>query len=192
VENVEEPNALIVIDVQNAIDHLQWRKDGGRNHPEAEHNIARLLAAWRHRGWPIYHIRHDSRFPESPYRPGQPGNDFKPEATPVPGEPVIAKQTNSAFIGTDLEPRLRTAGHTRVFIAGVITNNSVEATVRMAGNLGFDTYLIEDACCTFARLDWSGRLWSAEEVHAFSVANMSGEYCTVLTTEQALARALAR
>ncbi len=192
MENVEEPNALIIIDVQKAIDDPRWRKDGGRNHPEAEHNIARLLAAWRQRGWPIYHIRHDSTFPDSPYRPGQHGNDFKPEVAPLPGEPVIAKQTNSAFIGTDLEPRLRTAGHTRLFITGVITNNSVEATVRMAGNLDFDTYLIEDACFTFARFDWTGRLWSAEDVHALSVANMSDEYCTVLTTDQALTRALAQ
>jgi nicotinamidase-related amidase len=60
----------------------------------------------------------------------------------------------------------------------------------MAGNLGFDTYLIEDACFTFARLDWEGRLWSAEEVHALSVANMSGEYCTVLNTREALQRLL--
>jgi nicotinamidase-related amidase len=133
-----------------------------------------------------YHIRHDSRFPDSAYRPGRPGNNFKPEVAPLAGEAIVAKQTNSAFIGTDLESRLRAAGHTTLFIAGVITNNSVEATVRMAGNLGFDTYLVEDACYTFARLDWAGRLWPAEDVHALSVANMNGEYCTVVTTQQAL------
>jgi nicotinamidase-related amidase len=178
--------ALVVIDVQNAIDDPRWLQHGDRNHPHAERDIARLLSAWRQRGQPIYHIRHDSRFPDSAYRPGQPGNEFKTEVAPLPGEPVVAKQTNSAFIGTDLEARLRSAGHTKLLIAGVITNNSVEATVRMAGNLGFDTVLVEDACFTFARLDWDGRLWTAQEVHALSVANMSGEYCTVLTTQQAL------
>ena len=66
------------------------------------------------------------------------------------GEPVIVKKTNSAFIGTDLGARLRGAGHGRLAIAGVITNNSVEATVRMAGNLGFDVLLVEDAGFTFA------------------------------------------
>jgi nicotinamidase-related amidase len=178
--------ALLIIDVQNAIDDPRWRQQGDRNHPEAEHNIARLLAAWRERRLPIYHIRHDSRFADSSYRPGQPGNDFKREAMPLAGEPVIAKQANSAFIGTDLESQLRDAGHAMLFVAGVITNNSVEATVRMAGNLGFDTYLVEDACFTFARLDWNGRLWSAVDVHALSVANMSGEYCAVVTTEEAI------
>ena len=110
--------------------------------------MTRLLNAWRARGWPIYHVRHDSQEPDSPYRPGQPGNDFKSEALPFVGETVIVKRTNSAFVGTDLEARLRAAGHNRLVICGVITNNSVETTVRMAGNLGFETYLAEDACFT--------------------------------------------
>lgn len=65
--------ALIIIDVQNAIDHPWWRQHGDRNHPHAEANIAHLLASWRERKLPVYHVRHDSRFPDSPYRPDQPG-----------------------------------------------------------------------------------------------------------------------
>src|SRR5579872_4199511 len=123
---------LIVIDVQKAIDHPSW---GVRNNPDAEKNIAGLLAAWRADGRPLYHVRHDSTEPASHYRPGQPGNEFKPEARPLAGEIVIAKRTNSAFIGTSLETMLRERGQNQLVIAGVITNNSVEATVRMAGNL---------------------------------------------------------
>ncbi len=67
-------------------------------------------------------------------------------------------------------------------IAGVITNNSVEATVRMAGNLGFATWLVADACFTFARTDWNGVARSGEDVHAMALANLDGEYCTVVTT----------
>jgi nicotinamidase-related amidase len=177
--------ALIVIDFQKAIDHPKWARYGPRNNPDAERNIAQLLSAWRASSLPIYHVRHDSREPESTYRPGQPGNDFKPEAAPEPGETIIVKHVHSAFIGTGLEARLRGAGHLSLVIAGVITNNSVEATVRMGANLGFEIYLVEDACFTFARPDWRGRLRSAEEVHAMSLANLSGEYCTVVTTEKA-------
>ena len=100
---------------------------------------------------------------------------------------MIAKRTNSAFIGTDLEARLRAARQTLLVIAGVITNNSVEATVRMAGNLGFNTFLVEDGCFTFARKDWTGKLRSAAEVHAMSLANLDGEYCTVTRTADVLA-----
>jgi nicotinamidase-related amidase len=171
--------ALLMIDVQKAIDQPSW---GARNNPQAEANMAALLAGWRATGRPIYHVRHDSTEPQSHYRPGQPGHAFKLEAMPNAGEAVIAKRTNSAFIGTDLEATLRAAGQTVLVVAGVITNNSVEATVRMAGNLGFETFVVEDACFTFGRRDWNGIWRTAVEVHAMSLANIEGEYATVVGT----------
>lgn len=174
---------LLLIDLQKAIDHPDW---GVRNNPSAEERIVRLLTRWRAEKWPVWHVQHDSLEPASHFRPGQPGHDFKPEVAPLPGEPVISKRTNNAFIGTGLEDRLRAGGHTTLVVVGVITNNSVEATVRMAGNLGFDTCLVEDGCFTFGRADWNGRLWSAEEVHAISLANLDGEYCTVVSADQLL------
>jgi len=176
--------ALIVIDLQKAIDHPSW---GERNNPEAERNVASLLDAWRSTGRPVYHIRHDSTEPASHYRPDQPGNDFKPQAQPLAGEVVIVKRTNSAFIGTDLESRLRQANHALLVVAGVITNNSVEATVRMAGNLGFETFLVADATFTFGRKDWHGIWRTADQVHAMSLANLDGEYCSVVRTSEIVA-----
>jgi nicotinamidase-related amidase len=176
--------ALIVIDVQKAIDHPSW---GMRNNPEAESQIAALLSAWRAAGWPVYHIRHDSLEPQSHYRPGQPGHDFKTEAAPLEGETVIPKRTNSAFVGTALEAQLRAAGTSTLVLAGVITNNSVEATARMSGNLGFAVFLVEDAAFTFGRKDWNGVFRTASEVHAMSLANLDGEYCRVVRAGEVLA-----
>ena len=175
---------LVLVDLQKAIDHPSW---GQRNNPDAETKVAALLRAWRASNRPIYHIRHDSTEAASHYRPGQPGNDFKPECSPIPGETVLAKRTNSAFIGTNLEAELRASRRNLLIIAGVITNNSVEATVRMAGNLGFDTFLVEDACFTFGRNDWASQFRTASEVHAMSLANLDGEYCTVTRTADVLA-----
>ena len=180
---VAKDAALLVIDMQNAIDDPKW---GPRNNPGAEANIARLLAAWRDTGRAIFHIRHDSTFPDSPYRPGQPGNDFKREVRPRDGEIVIAKRTNSALIGTDLEARLRREGHTMIVVAGVLTHNSVEATVRMAGNLGFATIVVSDATWATDKTDLRGKRWPAEDVHQLSLANMQGEYATVLDTQTVL------
>jgi nicotinamidase-related amidase len=177
---------LIIIDVQNAIDAPYHAAEGPRNNPDAEAKIARLLAAWRSGDRMIIHIRHDSTFATSAYRPGQIGNDFKQEIAPIPGELVIPKRTNSAFIGTDLQAQLRRRGIDRLLITGVVTNNSVEATARMAGNLGFETYVVDDACFTFARRDYRGRWRSAEEVHDLSLANLDGEYCTIVTTKVVL------
>ena len=174
---------LLLIDLQKAVDDPSW---GPRNNPTAEQCVAQMLQAWRAKGMPIVHVRHDSLEPNSTFRPGQPGNDWKRESVPRAGETLIVKQTNSAFIGTSLEQTLRSAARRTLVVAGVSTSNSVEATVRMAGNLGFDTYLVEDACFTFDRKDWKERLRTAEEVHAMSLANLHGEYCTVVTTQWVL------
>jgi nicotinamidase-related amidase len=173
---------LMIIDVQKAIDADYHATEGPRNNPDAEQKMAQLLASWRRNQRPIVHIRHDSTSATSAYRPGQEGNEFKTEVAPLPGELVVGKRTNSAFIGTSLERHLRDCQLDTLVIAGVSTNNSVEATVRMAGNLGFQTYLVADACFTFARRDFHGRLRTAEEVHSMSLANLAGEYCTVLDT----------
>jgi nicotinamidase-related amidase len=172
-----------LIDLQKAIDHPSW---GERNNPMAEANLSMLLAHWRSSGWPVWHVRHDSLEPHSHYRPGQSGHDFRPETAPLRGEKIIPKKTNSAFIDTSLEADLRGRGDNRLVVVGVTTNNSVEATVRMAGNLGFEAYLVEDACFAFARRDYRGAVRTAEEVHAMSLANLDGEYCRVLTSQDLL------
>jgi nicotinamidase-related amidase len=178
--------ALLLIDVQYAIDDPSWGDD--RNNRGAESKMAALLSHWRARSWPVFHIRHASTDPNSTYRPGQPLFEFKKEVTPIDGEHVIEKSTNSAFIGTNLEETLRSMNIKQVVIAGVITNNSVEATARMSGNLGFHTFVASDATATFGRHDFDGCWRTAEEVHAMSLANLDGEYATVLVAEAILRR----
>jgi len=176
--------ALVLIDLQRAVDHPSW---GERNNPQAETNARALLERWRAHGGLILHIRHDSTEPGSTYRPGQPGHEFKPETAPLPGEAVIGKRVNSAFIGTGLEERLRAEGVAELVVCGVCTNNSVETTVRHGGNLGFTITLVEDACFTFGRADYRGRARTADEVHAMSLANLAGEYCRIATAAELLA-----
>ena len=175
---------LLIIDLQKAIDDPSW---GHRNSPRAEENIGRLLSAWRSTARPVIHVRHLSRESGSTYRPGQPGCEFKEIVLPQAGETVVTKHTNSAFIGTELEAILREGGIGTLVICGVITNNSVESTARMAGNLDYHTYVVADATATFDKVDFYGRLRSADEVHALSLANLHGEYATVLCTDEVLA-----
>ncbi len=179
--------ALILVDLQLAVDDPRWARHGPRNNPGAEAAAAGLLARWRRLGWPIVHIRHDSTDPDSTYRPGGPGHAFKPEVAPAADETIIAKQVNSAFIGTDLHRHLRDIGAPALVILGVITNNSLEATVRNAGNLGHAVFVPEDACFTYGRQDLRGKLWAAEDVHALSLANLHGEYAMVTSSTEILA-----
>ncbi|MDP1136915.1 isochorismatase family protein, partial [Klebsiella pneumoniae] len=59
---------------------------------------------------------------------------------------------------------------------------------RSAGNLGFDVSVVADACYTFDQPDLSGRLWSAEDVHALSLSNLAMDYAKVVETEEILAQ----
>jgi nicotinamidase-related amidase len=97
---------LLVVDVQNAWDDPAL---GQRNNdPSAEENVARLLQAWRRAEAPIIHVRQRETDPDWPMlHEGNPGFEFMDEALPKEGEPVLTKEVNSAFIGTDLEERLR-------------------------------------------------------------------------------------
>lgn len=171
--------ALVVIDVQEAF--LDPGR-GGRNNPEAESNIAGLLAAWRSSGRPIRYVVHDSLEPVSPLRPESPGNAIQERVAPNPGEPVYRKHVNSAFIGTDLERDLRRDRIGTIVIVGLTTNHCISTTARMAGNLGFTTYVVSDATATFDRRALDGTLRSAESVHAAALSDLHEEFATVVDT----------
>ena len=96
------PPALLLIDFQKGFEVIAASRP--RNNPEAESNVMRLLEAWREVGWPVLHVRHDSQEPGSPLTPGTFGNAPMSFAAERPGEPVVRKAVNSAFIGTDLRP----------------------------------------------------------------------------------------
>jgi nicotinamidase-related amidase len=174
--------ALILIDVQQALDP----RSGERNNPEAESNIARLLAAWRSSGRPIRHVVHDSVEPNSLLRPGLPGNAIQPLAAPQGAEPIYRKHVNSAFIGTTLENDLRTDSIDTLVLVGLTTNHCVSTTARMAGNLGFTTYVVSDATAAFARPTLDGTLRPAEAVHAGALSDIHQEFATVLDTAEIL------
>lgn len=175
--------ALIVIDVQKAFDLGGW---GGRNNPQAEARIAELLKAWRAAGWPVIHVHHVNPAHGSRFDPGGPGAQPKEEALPLPGELVVQKSVNSAFIGTDLEARLRAMGSPALVIVGLTTDHCVSTTARMAGNLGFETYLVSDATATFERTGPNGQHHSAEEMHDTALTSLHEEFGTVVDTRGAL------
>jgi nicotinamidase-related amidase len=176
---------LIVIDVQQEFDDPAW---GERNNPGAEAKVAEALDAWREREAPIIPVRHESPPEEGVFLAGTPGVEFKREATPLPGEPVITKHVNSAFIGTDLEERLRAAGVETVALVGLTTDHCVSTTARMAGNLGFETWVLGDAVATFARTAPDGEVIPAETMHRTALASVNGEFADVIDTETAIAR----
>ena len=115
--------------------------------------------------------------------PGQTGNSFRPGFEPREEEPVVSKSVNSAFIGTDLDLRLRRLGARHVVAFGISTDMCVSTTVRTGSNMGWDMVLVEDACDCFDLPDGKGGIIAAESVQAAHVATLGFEFCQVVRTD---------
>lgn len=180
---LDDRAALISIDVQQGFDLKPF---GPRNNPQMEANGLALLKGWREAGRPVYVVRHDSRTPGSVLTPGTPGNALKPGFEPRPGEPLITKSVNSAFIGTDLEARLRAEGVRQVVLFGISTDMCVSTTARMAANLGFDLVVVGDACHTWGQRTPEGELLDGELIHRAHLATLNSEFGRVVGTAELL------
>ncbi len=180
--------ALLLIDVQKGVDTLEhW---GGstarRNNPQAESHMKALLDAWRSHSLPVLYTQHDSREAASPLKLSLPTGAIKDGFEPADGEVVIRKDVNSGFIGTNLELELRRLEVTRLVVVGFFTNFCVETTTRMAGNMGYDCYLVHDACATTNRIGLDGTDYEPELVHDMAIASLNREFCTAIDHQQAL------
>jgi nicotinamidase-related amidase len=173
--------ALILIDIQKGFDDIAYW-GGQRNNPDAENNAAELLEIWRANHLPIFHIQHCSSNPNSLLNALHPGNEFKEMVKPNTGEPIIKKNVNSAFIGTNLKQLLDEQKINTLVIVGLTTDHCVSTTTRMAGNFGFDTFVVSDATATFNKTGVDGQLFSAELIHETALASLNGEFAKVVTT----------
>ena len=173
--------ALILIDIQKGFDDVEYW-GGERNNPDAEKNARILLDIWRDNHLPIFHIQHCSSNPNSLLNELKEGNEFKEIVKPINGEPVIKKNVNSAFIGTNLERQLKENNIHTVVIVGLTTDHCVSTTTRMAGNLGFKTFIVSDATATFNKKGIDGQHYSAALIHETALASLNGEFATVTTT----------
>ncbi|WP_207424857.1 cysteine hydrolase family protein [Desertivirga brevis] len=174
--------ALILIDIQKAFDNLNYW-GGQRNNPNAENNASKLLMLWRDSNLPIFHIKHCSLNPTSLLHESNEANEFKEIIKPIEGEKIIKKSVNSAFINTDLKDLLDREKITQLVIVGLTTDHCVSTTVRMAGNYGYETFLVSDATATFNKKGLDGQNLSAELIHETALASLKDEFATVISTD---------
>lgn len=182
--HLDDRTALIPIDVQQAFDLAPWPP---RNNPDMETNGLRLLAAWRASGRPLIHVNHASAVPGSTLAATHPGHAFRPRYAPLPDEPLVTKSVNAAFIGTDLDLRLRRLGVTSVVLFAINTDMCVSTTARVAANLGYRTIVVGDACFTFDQPDLDGGVIPAAQIHRAHLATLNAEFAEVVGTERLLA-----
>jgi nicotinamidase-related amidase len=178
-----ENAVLLPVDMQMAFDNAPWPR---RWNEQVDVNGLALLDAWRAASRPIIHVRHDSVSPGSTLTAGQPGNAFRPGFGPVGDEPLISKSVNSAFIGTDLELRLKRLGARHVVVFGISTDMCVSTTIRHGANLGWDMILVPEACDCFDLPNGKGGIIRAEDIQAAHVATLEHEFCTIATVADLL------
>jgi nicotinamidase-related amidase len=129
--------ALLIVDIQN--DYFPGGKMELVGAKEAANEAARLLAAFRGRGAPVFHMRHVSTRPGATFfLPDTEGVKIHESVAPLASETVIVKHFPNSFRETRLLEALRAAKIERLAIAGMMTHMCIDATTRSAADLGFD------------------------------------------------------
>jgi len=181
----QDKPALILIDIQKGFEDEDIEYWGGRrNNPDAETNAGRLLDFWRQNNLPVFHVQHCSTNPESKFAEGKTGNDFQDIIKPIAGEQIIKKNVHSAFIGTDFKQQLDKSNIKKLIIAGLTTDHCISTTARMAGDYGYDTYVVSDATATFDKEGADRQKYPAEIIHQTALASLHKEFVTVIKTKE--------
>ncbi len=150
--------ALLVIDVQR-----EYFDPTGPAFVEHAADILpavnRLIDGFRDRGLPIVFVRHENRAngsdagrmgdfsapdEEDSFLAGTPRVEFVPELHVRPDDDVVVKRRYSAFLGTDLEAILHTAGVRAVVVCGLMTSFCCETTARDAHGRDYEVLFVAD------------------------------------------------
>lgn len=176
---IKKNPALLLVDIQKAF--LEKDYPGLiRNNENAEFICGKILKKWRTLDLPIIHVRHSSTNPESKLHKSRPGFEFNDYVTPLETEMVLTKEVNSAFIGTNLENILIKSHIDTLVIVGMTTNHCISTTVRMSGNLGFDTYLISDSTACYNTKGINGEIIDCNTIYNSALASLQEEFATVI------------
>lgn len=150
-------------------------------------NVNKLQNSFRSKSHEVLHCRIQSltqdgrdRSPEHKQLelhapPGSKLAEFLPDVAPLEDEVVINKTASGVFISTNIEYVLRNLCISELFIAGVLTNECISSAARSASDLGFQVYVLSDACAGIT-----------EELHEATLLTMRDRYAKVITTEEGI------
>lgn len=183
IDNIDQNAALIVIDVQEALDHCE---DGPLNNPEAEHNILKLIEMWRTEKRPLFFVQYHSPRPQSPFNKDAPYGKLKEPFRPLPGESLIIKQFENAFMQTTLETQLRERNIRTLIFTGFFTDQCVASSAKVANNLGFHVMVLADGTGTTGCTGHDGKKYQAEDIHQLTLGGLQRDDITIMETSHIL------
>lgn len=177
---------LILVDIQN--DYFT----GGRMELEgmdaAGEKAGQLLAFFREKQWPAFHIQHISNYDGATFfLPDTKGAEIHSAAQPHPDESVIQKHYPNSFRETPFLEELKSSGVENVVICGAMSHMCIDATTRAAADYGFGCTVIHDACAT-RNLDFGKKKILAQDVHASFMAALGSAYAKVLSLNEFISK----
>jgi nicotinamidase-related amidase len=178
--------ALLLIDIQN--EYFPGGKMQLEGSLEASLQAKEVLALFREKRWPLFHIQHVSVRPgATSFLPGTEEVLINENVRPLPDEIVIQKNYPNAFRETSLLDHLKREQVSRVTICGLMTHMCVEAAARAACDYGFECIVLHDACATMG-LSFQGQTIPAKDVHGAFLAALRSAYAKIMSVEEFLSR----
>ena len=177
---------LLLVDVQRGFEDITYW-GGGRNNENAEVICGQLLAHWRQMDLPVIHVRDSLTNPDSKLHASHLGFAFNLHVKPQPGETVITKSVNCAFIGTDLKERIDSIGLQTLVIAGLTNDPCVSTTAWMAEDYSYDTYLAGGTITTFDMIGMAGEHFEVGLLQQTELASLKDKFVTIIDLARLLA-----
>ena len=170
---------LVLVDIQN--DYFAGGSMELVGMDAAAGKASAVLAYFRERNLPVYHIQHLSTRPGATFFiPGTDGAATHASVTPEKGESLIQKNFPNSFRETTLLETLRDDTIEELVICGAMSHMCIDATTRAAFDLGFSCTVISDACAT-RDLQFEGKSVPAKNVHAAFMAALAVPYASVVS-----------
>jgi len=172
---------LLLVDIQN--EYFEEGKVVLSGMEQASSKAKVLLNIFRRKNWPIFHIQQLSDYEGATYfLPHTEGVEFNRSVKPLHGETIIQKQFANSFRATSLRNHLEESNVEQVVICGAMSHMCIDSTTRAAFDLGYQCFVVHDACATRA-LEFGGTTYSAKEVHGSFMAALGSAYAKVLSCD---------
>ena len=183
-------SALLLLEIQN--DYFPNGRIPLEKSLEASSKAQSALLAFRDKKLPVIHVQHISTQPDATYfLPCTKGAEFYPLVAPSKNETVIKKHYPNSFKDTGLLNHLIKNQINHLIICGMMTQLTIDATVRAAYDLGFSCTVLQDACAA-RQLEFNQATINEQNVHFAFLAALQSSYAAVLSTEDYLQKVGAR
>ncbi|MFE3470487.1 cysteine hydrolase family protein [Streptomyces bacillaris] len=187
--------ALIVIDVQES-----FRTEGRwetLSDPQIADRVGRLVRLARRDNDLVVWVLHAEPGSGGVFDPDLGHVRVMDELRPEEGEPLLIKTSHNAFTTTNLQQLLTERGIRDLTVCGIRTEQCVETTTRVAGDLGYRVTFVVDATATnpiphrdapagmsTAELLADPRTLSAREIIRRTEYALAGRFATIATVAE--------